>query len=84
MTEPLTKDTFDVWRESDNQFKDEMRGFITIQTALNLATEKRMSAVETKQEDTDATIKRRTAYIAALTGALVSIATAIGAWFKTS
>lgn len=78
---PLTQREFDTWRETDEQFKNQMLGFCRTQTELNLRIEGRMSTIESKQEDTDATIKRRTGLITALASAIATIATAFGAWF---
>ncbi len=70
----LTQREFDTWRESDNEFKGEMRAFIAAQVALNLSTEKRVATVETRLENGE----RR---VAIITGLISSIGGAVGGFF---
>lgn len=42
----LTQREFDSWRQGDTEFKQQMREHIEIQSALNLATERRMTLIE--------------------------------------
>lgn len=52
MNEALTQREFDGWREQDDEFKKDMRGFISTQTAVNLNVHGRVTSLETaRQQD---------------------------------
>jgi hypothetical protein len=72
--EALSQREFDTWRETDNEFKGEMRAFIAAQVALNLSSEKRMTRTEERLDSGE----RRTAII---TGLVSSIVGAVGGFF---
>jgi hypothetical protein len=72
--EALSQREFDTWRETDNEFKGEMRAFIAAQVALNLASEKRLTRTEERLDGGE----RRTAII---TGLVSSIVGAVGGFF---
>lgn len=62
----LEKDTFDLWREGDDQFKQEMRDHIKAQNQLNLKTTEEL-----------ATVKTRTGIISGLTSVITTVITII-------
>lgn len=78
---PLDKQTFDVWREQDDRFKDEIRTHIRTQNSINLDYEGRIAVVEVVQKDAKAKLTNRTvwlsAIVAAIVGALASACAAI-------
>ena len=74
----LTQREFDTWRESDDAFKAEVRGFIGIQTATNLGTEGRLTAVEVQQQKCEDTVSRRTTWLSAVVSAIVG---GLTGWF---
>lgn len=63
----LQQETFDVWREADEQFKQQLLDHMREQTLLNLKTAERMATVEEKQ----ATQERRGAWVSGIVSAVV-------------
>lgn len=66
----LSQYTFELWRESDDVFKKEMRDFIIAQINLNLKTENRLTTVESRQLSGDRRLAMITALISSIVGAV--------------
>lgn len=68
---PLDKQTFDVWREQDDRFKDEIRTHIRTQNSINLDYEGRIAVVEVVQKQVGTKLDRRTTWLSAIVAAVV-------------
>jgi ferric-dicitrate binding protein FerR (iron transport regulator) len=71
MAEALSQREFDTWRESDNEFKQEMRELLRGHAALHLATEGRLATLEANHEKTKTVTTNRTTWISALVASIV-------------
>lgn len=65
---PLQQETFDVWRDGDDQFKQQILEHMRAQTLHNLASEKRLATVEEKL----AAQERRGTWISVFVSTIVS------------
>lgn len=69
--EALSQREFDTWKEEHDKKMDLVVGFIATQTSLNLATERRISTVETNQEKCKSQAVNRTTWVSAIVSAIV-------------
>jgi len=67
----LDKQTFDVWRETDDAFKNEMRQHIMAQHTINLDVEGRLATVQATQADYDKTVTKRTTWLSGVVAAVI-------------
>ena len=79
----LTQREFDSWRQEDHTFKQEIRAFITTQTAINLDIEGRVSTIHTKQDECEQTTNRRATWVSTIVSAAIGAVVTIVGWFFT-
>lgn len=78
MSEPLSQQAFEYWRQEHDKKMDLVVGFLATQGAINLDVIGRVAAVEAKQEECEAYVSRRTTWISSVVAAAVG---GITAWF---
>jgi hypothetical protein len=71
MEPTLTQREFDTWREGDTDFKQQMLAHMASQTEINREFERRVTTVETKQEECAQSVTRRSAWISGIVAALL-------------
>lgn len=71
MSEPLTQREFELWREGDAEFKQQLLAHVQEQVKLNISVAQRLSTVEAKQEECENSVSRRTTWISSLVAAAV-------------
>lgn len=74
----LDQQTFNVWREADDQFKDEIRQHIRAQQTINLDFEGRISTVAESQRTAGEQMNKRVTWLSAVISAIVGALTAAG------
>ncbi len=67
----LSQQTFDVWREGDEMFKQEMRVLLRDHQILHRETGERLAALETNQEKCQNQSINRTTWVSALVAAII-------------
>lgn len=67
----LEQREFDTWKQGDDQFKQEIRRYIEVQTQMNLDMEGRVSKVEAKITEVSEGHGRRTTWISGVVSAIV-------------
>jgi hypothetical protein len=68
---PLDRDTFNLWREEHDKKTDLILAHVEQQTELNLATQGRLTTIETQQKEASAAFATRTTWISSVIAAIV-------------
>lgn len=78
MSEPLSREAFDLWRHEHDKKIDITVGFITAQTPINLATAERVAKLEAHQKEYTAKMIHRSTWISSIVAAIVG---GLTGWF---
>lgn len=73
MGQPLSQDVFEVWKESDDEFKREMREHIAMQLRVNQDTHGRVVALETYRKSDIVRLGLFSSIISAMAGAFAML-----------
>jgi hypothetical protein len=71
--EPLSQREFDLWREADEEFKRAVLKHVEAQVALNLASEQRLTKLETHREHAIISLGIFTSLVAAIVGGMAGL-----------
>jgi hypothetical protein len=78
MEQPLSQREFDLWREADNDFKQQVLTHVQGQIALNLQSEGRMKAIEIRQDSSE---RRATLVATGFSTVMAALAALFGTLF---
>jgi hypothetical protein len=67
----LDQETFNVWREGDDRFKQAIQAHVESQTTLNLALTERLTRVEEQQKSADKRAATWSSVISSIAGAIM-------------
>jgi hypothetical protein len=70
--EPLSREVFEVWRDEDKRFKEQLLSHVETQAQLNLRIESRLSSLETYRQTDAVKLGIFSTIVSAIIGAFVS------------
>ncbi len=72
MSQPLGRDEFDRWATDDRLLKQRLLDHMDRQVDINLHSERRFTALETKQDDCAKEAAKRSTWISGIVSAVIS------------
>lgn len=73
MPEPLSREVFEVWRQADEKFKEQLQSHMETQASINLRVESRLSSLETYRQTDAVKLGIFSTVVSAIIGALAAI-----------
>lgn len=71
--EPLSREVFDVWRESDAKFKEQLLSHVETQAQINIKVEGRLASLETYRQTDAVKLGIFSTVVSAIIGALAAV-----------